>query len=408
LGQNNLGMSLFITGLVLIVVGTGHFKPNVSVMVNRLYPVGDPRQDGAFTIFYMGINVGAFIGPLICGYLGEKIGWHWGFGAAAVGMITGLIAYIAIRPKLLPGIGEGPKERQGYAFFIGVASVAIALLVGAMYHYGVLGSLGAGFDWFVGLAPTWILIGFIALILAMCAWFVAIQKKGDGGPVACILVFVLFNAVFWLAYEQAGSSLNHFADEMTNLHIGSWEMPASWFQSVPALMVVVLAPLFAALWIFLARRGRNPSQPIKLALGLFLVGGGYVFMVIGSNGALPKSHSASMFWLTMTYLMHTFGELCMSPTGLSFVTKVAPVKSVSLLMGIWFLSNAVANKVGGQVAGKVDAIASGQIVLPWAGWFAKESQAPFFLFFVILSVGAGVVMLLLTPLLKKLLGGREK
>ena len=404
LAHNEVGLSLFVLGLALVVIGTGHFKPNVSVMVDRLYPAGDARRDGAFTIFYMGINVGAFLGPLICSYLGEKVGWHWGFGAAAVGMVAGLVVYLFAKPCYLPHIGSAPEGRRNHAPLIMLASVATAIAVAALFHVGTLASLAAMFDRFVGLSPGFIIGALTLAILAAAVWFVQSQAPDDRGPVTAILLFVLFNAVFWLAYEQAGSSLNLFAFERTDRDIAGWVMPAGWFQSLGALLVIVLAPLFAVTWSVLARRNANPSQPVKLAMGLVFLGIGYVFMVLGSTGTSVAK--ASMFWLTATYFWHTAGELCMSPTGLSFLTRVAPIRSVSLLMGIWFLSNAVANKVGGQIAGQIDRLASGEIRLPWSHWFSPGELSDFFLFFVFLSVGAGIVVLILTPLLKRLTARR--
>jgi len=406
LATNDLGMSVFIAGLVLIVLGTGHFKPNMPVIVGKLYAPDDPRRDGAFTIFYMGINVGAALGPLVCSYLGEKIGWHWGFGAAAVGMLAGLAVYVHARPRYLADLGEPPGAGGRWAlplFFIGIL---IAAAIAALFHWRVLAAIGAGFDAFIALAPSLIGGGFAAAAIGLAVWFVMRQAPADRGPVAGILILVFFSAVFWVAYEQAGTSLNHFADEMTDRHIYGWEMPAGWFQSVNAVMVVALAPLFSGLWYALGRRQRNPTQAVKLALGLYFLAVGFLFMVVGAYGTTPVVR-ASMFWLTATYFFHTVGELCMSPTGLGFVTKVSPAKSASLLMGVWYLANAIANKLGGQVAGKIDAIEAGDLALPWYGWFRLGGQADFFLFFVFLAVIAGTLVLLLKPLLDRLLAGRQ-
>ena len=410
LGQSHLGMTIFVAGLVLIVVGTGHFKPNVSVMVGALYPPGDPRRDGAFTIFYMGINLGAFICAFVCGTLGEKVGWHWGFGAAAVGMLVGLAIYVAARPRLLAHVGEPPAGKPNYApLFVAVALV-LAAGVGALFHVDAFGRLGAAVDRFTaagaGHAVAVLVRGLvIAALIALPVGFVLKQERADRGPTAAILIFIVFNAVFWLAFEQAGSSLNLFAAEMTDRRVGTWEMPATWFQSVGPLLIILLAPVFAAIWSALGRRDRNPSMPVKVALALFLLGGGYVFMVVGSIGTSP-SNRASMFWLVATYTLLTLGELCISPTGLSFVTRAAPARYVSFLMGVWFLSNALANKLGGQIAGQIEKIETGQVSLFWYRWFKLGGQADFFLLFVISSVAAGLLVLLLTPLLKRLIAGR--
>jgi POT family proton-dependent oligopeptide transporter len=410
LGHSHLGMSIFVAGLVLIVIGTGHFKPNVSVMVGALYPPGDGRRDGAFTIFYMGINLGAFICAFVCGTLGEKVGWHWGFGAAAVGMLLGLWIYVIARPKVLGHVGDPPAGNANYAPLFFAAALVLAAIVAALFHVDAFHRLGAlvdratatGAGHAIAVTLRWLIIG------AITAWvihFVLKQEPGDRGPTAAILIFIVFNAVFWLAFEQAGSSLNLFAAEMTDRRIGSWEMPATWFQSVGPLEIILLAPVFAGMWSALARRNLNPSMPLKVAAALFLLGGGYVFMVVGSLGTSP-THRASMFWLVATYTMLTFGELCISPTGLSFVTRAAPARYVSFLMGVWFLSNALANKLGGQVAGQIEKIESGQLRLFWYRWFKLGGEADFFLLFVISSVAAGLLVLLLTPLLKRLIAGR--
>ncbi len=410
LGHSHAGMSVFVFGLVLIVIGTGHFKPNVSVMVGALYPPDDPRRDGAFTIFYMGINLGAFICAFVCGTLGEKVGWHWGFGAAAVGMLLGLVFYVVMRPRLLRNIGDPPPGKPNVAPLFVAAAIVLSAAVALLFHYDGFGGASRAVDGIAG-AGVAATIGtvlrrvLLVAVVAAAVWFVRKQAPEDRGPTACILIFIVFNAIFWLAFEQAGSSLNLFAAEMTDRYVGSWEMPATWFQSVGPLLIILLAPLFAALWPWLARRDMNPSMPAKISLALFLLGGGYVFMVLGSIGTTPTNRAA-MFWLVATYTMHTLGELCISPTGLSFVTRAAPVRYVSFLMGIWFLSNAIANKLGGQIAGQIENIERGRLSLPWYRWFRLGGQADFFLLFVILAVGAGLVALLLTPLLKRLLHGR--
>ena len=410
LGHSHAGMSVFVFGLVLIVVGTGHFKPNVSVMVGALYPPDDPRRDGAFTIFYMGINLGAFLCAFVCGTLGEKVGWHWGFGSAAVGMVLGLVLYVALRPRLLPDIGVAPPGRPNYGPLFVAAALVLSAAVGLLFYYDAFGAASravgrltaAGAGATLAAVVRW---GLFAAVAVWAVWFVRKQSPEDRGPTACILIFIVFNAIFWLAFEQAGSSLNLFAAEMTDRHVGSWEMPATWFQSVGPLLIILLAPVFAALWSWLGRRDMNPSMPSKISLALFLLGAGYVFMVMGSVGTSP-GRRASMFWLVATYTMHTLGELCISPTGLSFVTRAAPARYVSFLMGVWFLSNAIANKLGGQIAGQVENIERGTVSLPWYRWFKLGGQADFFLVFVVMSLGAAVVVLVLTPLLKRLLHGR--
>lgn len=404
MAHNELGMSVFIFGLAIIVIGTGHFKPSVSVMVGQLYKEGDPRRDGAFTIFYMGINLGAFLCAFVCGTLGEKVGWHWGFGSAAVGMIAGLLLYLAARPRLLGTIGDPPGNKGGAAPLFLLLAVAFSALFAFAYHTkglqnayaGLMGYLTGG----VGIAVA---ICVIAIVLGAAGWFVAIQKPGDKGPTASIFIFMFFNAFFWIAFEQAGSSINLFTEEKTNRLLFGWEVPATWFQSVNAGLIFILAPWFAGLWSKLGRRNANPSQPVKIALGLIFLGLGYVFMVWAGLIAKDGAAKASMLLILLTYFWHTVGELCLSPTGLSYVTKAAPVRFVSLLMGIWFISSFIANLGGGLIASTVERIESGEMKLPWYSIKQFGGQADYFFLFVVTSVGAGLVILLFTPLLKKLL-----
>ncbi|MFO0832634.1 MAG: peptide MFS transporter [Phycisphaerales bacterium] len=394
LAHSQLGMTVFVMGLAVIVLGTGHFKPCVSVMVGQLYPEGDPRRDGAFTIFYMGINLGAFICAFVCGTLGEKVGWHWGFASAAVGMIAGLLLYTFGRPVVLKGIGEPPggKESWGLSFMFLFGSLALAALFAFSYHHGGLES--------VSKLMTPVVLGTLGVIvLGLAIWFIASQPAGDRGPVATIFIFMFFNAFFWIAFEQAGSSLNVFTEQKTDRMLGSFEVPATWFQSINAGLIFILAPIFAAVWTNLGKRRLNPSQPVKIALGLIFLGLGYVFMVVAGKTAMGSAAKAGMWLVVMTYFWHTVGELCLSPTGLSYVTKAAPVRFVSLLMGIWFVSSFIANLGGGLVAAKVEDIEKGTLKLPWS----FGGQADFFFLFVVTSIGAGLIILALTPVLKPLM-----
>ncbi|MBI1189899.1 MAG: MFS transporter [Tepidisphaera sp.] len=405
LDQSHLGMAVFIAGLAVIVLGTGHFKPTVSVMVGQLYPPGDPRRDGAFTIFYMGINLGAFICAFICGTLGEKVGWHWGFGSAAVGMIVGLLMYMWGKPRFLQGIGEAPKApaaATGTATMFLVGSLVLAAAFGGLYYAGVTSYFDQMMDYLTNKNPTvgLIVAGLMAGgILGWASLFVAKNEPQDRGPVISIFLFMIFNAFFWLAFEQAGSSINVFTEQNTNRMVGTFEVPATWFQSINAGCIFILAPLFAALWTRLGRVKLNPSQPMKIALGLIFLGVGYLFMVVAGKGAVGTA-KASMWLIVATYFWHTVGELCLSPTGLSYVTKAAPVKFVSLLMGIWFVSSFIANLAGGLVAAQVERIEKGELKLPWD---VGPGQTNFFAGFVIVPVGVGVLVAIFTPLLKKLM-----
>jgi proton-dependent oligopeptide transporter, POT family len=408
LAHNDAGMSMFIAGLAVIVLGTGHFKPCVSVMVGQLYKPGDPRRDGAFTIFYMGINLGAFICAFVCGTLGEKVGWHWGFASAAAGMLAGLGLYMWGKPRLLAGIGEAPKPpadatRMSTMFFFG--SVILAALFGLAYQMGLVGQIGKLMD---TISEDKILSVLVPAVLggAVLIWaimFTLKNAKEDRGPVITIFVFMLFNAFFWIAFEQAGSSLNVFTEENTKRTLGNFEVPATWFQSVNAGLIFILAPLFAAIWTGLGKRRMNPSQPVKIALGLLFLGVGYIFMVVAGHIAVGNAAKASMMFILLTYFWHTVGELCLSPTGLSYVTKAAPVQFVSLLMGIWFISSFIANLGGGLIAAKVEAIEKGELKLPWH----FGGQADYFFLFVVSSFGAALLMFVLTPFMKRLMRSPE-
>jgi POT family proton-dependent oligopeptide transporter len=408
LAQNDAGMAIFVAGLALIVLGTGHFKPCVSVMVGQLYGEHDPRRDGGFTIFYMGINVGAFICPFVCGTLGETVGWHWGFGSAAVGMLFGVIAYTLGRPRYLANIGLPPTGRTGRSaglFFVG--SIVVAALFGWFFYAGGPAAISSAYTALTNAVSVYLLLALaIAAVVGLSMWFIAAQEPGNHGPVFTIICFIFFNAFFWMAFEQAGSSLNIFARDSTDRVLLGWEMPASWFQAINPLLIVLLAPLYAQMWSRLGKRNLNPTQSLKIAYGLFLLGGGYCVMVV-AGGFSAGGAQVAVWWLALTYALHTTGELCLSPTGLSFVTKASPAKWVAFLMGLWFLSNFVANLGGGIVAGYIQRIERGEMELFWYGWFRIGGSGDFFVLFVISSVAAGLVALLLTPLYRRLLHGVE-
>jgi POT family proton-dependent oligopeptide transporter len=397
LASTDAGMSVFVFGLALIVIGTGHFKPCVSVMVGQLYPPDDPRRDGAFTIFYMGINLGAFISAFICGTLGERVGWHWGFGSAAVGMVAGLALYLALRRRLLGEIGAPPVERGNFALPCALGGIAVAALFATLHHAGALATLARA----VPGRGAALVLG--ALAIGWAARFVARLAPAERGPTISIFVFMLFNAVFWLAFEQAGSSLNLFTDLRTDRRLGDFEVPTTWFQSVNAGLIFLLAPLFAALWSWLGRRGRDPGQPVKIGLGLAFLALGYVFMVGAGRIAADPAVKAPMVLVLATYFWHTVGELCLSPTGLSYVTRAAPERYVSLLMGVWFVSTFLANLGGGLVAAQVEAIERGEVSLPWH----FGGQADFFMLFVVSAAAASGLIFLLAPWLGRLTRGVE-
>jgi proton-dependent oligopeptide transporter, POT family len=301
-------LPFFYTGLTLIVIGTGLLKPNVSTLVGSLYPPGDSRRDAGFSIFYMGINLGAFIGPLIAGYLAQRVDWHVGFAAAGVGMAIGLVQYVLGKGRLQPAIERLSTEPRP------------APAVAASPQPSASDSGPLGFS-----TAEWKRIG-------------------------AIVIFFLVAILFWGAYEQAGSTLNLFADRYTRLEVMGVSFPSSWFQSVQPIFVIILAPMFA--WIWMRLGSSEPSVAGKFALGLFFMG--LSFMVLIPAGAMAQSGEGvrvSPWWLIAAYFVSELGELCISPVGLSAVTKLSPARIVGLMMGVWFLSNAFGNKLAGWAAG---------------------------------------------------------
>jgi POT family proton-dependent oligopeptide transporter len=338
------GLPNFYTGLVLIILGTGLLKPNVSTIVGMLYPMGDRRRDSGFSIFYMGINLGATISPLICGWLGQKVNWHLGFGIAGVGMAVGVIQY-TLGARHLGDRGTKPSHTTGAGRTVAIAFATIAVVTAALVvivrtaHIDVTEQLiGNAFG-----------VGLLLTAIAVFAWMIfgprwsALERK----RALAILVLFVAACVFWSAYEQAGSSLNLFAQDKTRDTVLGFHYPSSWLQSMNAIFIILFAPVFAWLWINL--RNREPSSPTKFALGLVCVGLGFAVLVPAAYLAGPNGRVSPM-WLIVTYFFHTCGELMLSPVGLSAMTKLAPARVVGLMMGVWFLSISVGNYLGGRAA----------------------------------------------------------
>ena len=349
-------LETFYLGLAFIVVGTGLLKPNISTMVGALYSAEDARRDAGFSIFYMGINIGALLSPLVCGYLGENINWHYGFGAAGVGMTLGLIQYV------LGGryLGRAGMESSGTAadrrlFRISLVAALVLIAAAAVATKTGAVSLSAEtISHIFGIVLMTIVIGFFVWLLSSKQFTTAEKRR-----LWLILLLFVAASFFWGAYEQAGSTLNLFAERNTNLH--AWDSPlwglfrASYFQSFNSLFIVFgLAPFFAWLWVWLGKR--NPSSTAKFSWGLFLVGLGFAILI-------PVSHSttASPWWLTASYLIQTLGELCLSPVGLSAMTKLAPARIVGMMMGVWFMADSVGNFIGGQFAGYYETVDLGTL-----------------------------------------------
>jgi len=347
--------SVFFVGLILIVLGTGLLKPNISAIVGELYPEGGSRRDGGFTIFYMGINLGAFFGQLVTGILGEKVGWHWGFGAAGVGMLFGLFWFYFRGPQTLGNVGEkiqnvAPKEEK---------QIKTALWSFLILLVGVVGLAMSG----VIELKAEVLARNMSYVMAVIAisyfFYVFVFGKlnlEEKKRVGVILVLFLFSMIFWAAFEQAPTSLNLFAADFTDRYIFGWEMPALWFQSFNSFFIIALAPLFAAMWTTLSNKGISLSSPLKFSLALGFTAIGFAIMIFAANivvegGGLVK---VSALWLIASYFFQTVGELFLSPVGLSSMTKLAPKKFSGQMMGVWFLATAMGNLIAGIVGGQVD------------------------------------------------------
>jgi len=337
-------LTTFYLGLALIVLGTGMLKPNISTLVGTLYSENDVRRDAGFSIYYMGINIGALISPLVCGYLGENINWHYGFGAAGVGMTLGLVQY-TLGAKYLGEAGLTGSRTEGDFRLLkrSLSGALIVILAGAgVALSGVLPFSAEGLSDVFGVILTAIVVVFFVWLLTAKGY-----SSVERGRFWAILVLFIASAAFWSAFEQAGSTLNLFAERNTNMH--QWDFPlwglfrASYFQSFNSIFLIALAPVFAWLWVRLGRS--EPTSTAKFSWGLVFVGLGFAILI-----PIANSTNASPWWLTLTYLLHTIGELCLSPVGMSAMTKLAPARIGGLMMGAWFLSISVGDFIGGRLA----------------------------------------------------------
>lgn len=361
-------ISAFYTGLVLVVMGTGLFKPNVSTIVGQLYAQGDPRRDAGFSIFYMGINLGATLAPLGCGWVARAYGWRAGLSLAGVGMLIGLVQF-GLSTARLGNAGRYPvtvseaddrKQRSLLQRSVLIV-VALAVAIFAVDALGIFEITAQRMSQIAGTGLTVITIGLFGWMLFGADWSPEERKR-----ILVIAVLFLASTLFWSVFEQAGSTLNLFAARSTDTTLFGWEYPPSWFQAVNGFFIVALAPVFAWIWIKLGPR--DPSSPAKFSLGLIQVGLGFAVLTVGavlaSNGA-----KVSPMWLVATYFLHTTGELCLSPVGLSAFTKLAPARVAGFMMGVWFLSISLGNFLGGRIASFYEAFPLPQL-LGTVGGFA--------------------------------------
>jgi proton-dependent oligopeptide transporter, POT family len=352
--QADLATPLMFSGLGFLILGNGFFKPNISTMVGQLYPEGDTRVDSAFTIFYMGINLGAFIAPLLCGYLGDTgsaADFKWGFLAACVGMILSLILFITLKNKYIvtpEGEQIGVEPNSARHKNVDAPSVPVSPKLMAIWG-GIFVGL---FVLFLKVAELDLIGSFIFSLTIAAPGFIISDPsltKIEQQRIWVIYLVAFFVIFFWAAFEQAGASLTYFAEEQTDRRLFGTVVPASYFQSINAVAIVIFAGIFVWLWGSLGKKNMEPASPYKQAIGLFLLALGYLVIAFGVEGLTPGT-KVSMIWLVSLYTIHTFGELCLSPIGLSMVNKLAPVKFASLLMGVWFLSTAAANKFAGTLS----------------------------------------------------------
>ena len=386
---------IFYLSLALIVSGVGFLKPNISTMVGALYEEGDPRRDSGFTIFYMGINIGAFTATLLCGYLGEQVGWAYGFGAAGIGMLFGLIIFLWGQ-KYLEGLAEPPSNKylqkmkgisyESWAYISGIFMVLVTWFL--VQNSQLVGQLLGGFGAiFIG---AWLLYA-----LFRCA-------PDERDRLIVVGILILFSLIFWALFEQAGSSLNILTDRGVNRVIFGWEVPASMFQSLNAGFYFTIAPLFAMLWIAHAKRNMEPSTPTKFSIGIILVGLGFLALVYGMRSS--EGLQTGVFWIILIYLLHTLGELCLSPVGLSSVTKLSPQRIVGFMMGMWFFASAAGNYVAGLIARATASDSSG-VSNDVFDLTQKQSFMDVYTDVGLMAIGCGILLAILTPFLKKLMHG---
>jgi POT family proton-dependent oligopeptide transporter len=381
-------LTTFYLGLTLIVLGTGLLKGNVAVIVGQLYAPGDVRRDAGFSIFYMGINLGAFIAPLVTSYLGQRINWHLGFTVAGVGMVLGLVQYV-LGAKYLGDAGLRPVPAASPAAAAqlkrrvqiwGGAAVTLAVAVAAgMYTSAIPISVKQVAD-AAGIFLLGLTLAFFAWLFLAGDWTRTERKR-----LYAILALWLAAVVFWSEFEQAGSTLNLFADRATRSSILGWAFPSGYFQSLQPLFIITFAPVFAWIWIRLG--SRQPSSPAKFGVGLLFVGSGFALLVVAAS---LSAHGVKVapYWLVVTYLLHTFGELSLSPVGMSAFTKLAPARVAGLMMGVWYLGISVGNFIGGRLASLYTS-------MPLAHLFGAIGAV---------GIIAGLIMLSLAPPIKRLMG----
>ena len=395
--RDEVALQIFFFSLSLIVLGVGFLKANISSIVGELYEENDPRRDGGFTIFYMGINLGSLMATIICVWLGETYGWSYGFGAAGIGMLLGLLTFV-FGSKYFKGKGEpknpsylkesalGPINREWLIYIVSVLSLYIIWFIIQNHHY-----------------VEGLLIGASIASLIFIGYQLSISERVERDRLVALTILIIFSVVFWALFEQAYTSLNLFAERSLDRSFLGINMKAGWFLSFNALFIFMLAPVFAWLWVALDKRNMQPNTALKFAFAILLVGLGFGVLVFG--GKLADGGKVAAVWLILAYLFHTMGELCLSPVGLSSVTKLSPTRIVGFMMGVWFLATAGAEYVSVLLANlaSIDTSGTGGEVTDVAAATAGYLD----LFYKLFMTGSiiGVVLLVASPLIKKLMHG---
>jgi POT family proton-dependent oligopeptide transporter len=395
--RDEAALQVFYFSLALIVIGVGFLKPNISTIVGRLYAQDDPRRDAGFTIFYMGINIGAFTATLLCGYLGETYGWRYGFGLAGIGMVIGLVTFL-----------RGQRHLHGHAEPPSPTVLREKTPIGlsrewAIYLGGLLGALVAWRMLQHHDAVGYTLNTLSVVVLVGLGWFITFRcDRVERNRMIVLIVLILSSVVFWALFEQASASMTLYADRVMDRNVFGYELTASQFGSLNALFIFLCAPLFAWLWTFLGRRGLEPSTPVKFALGIAQAGLGFGALVLGA--ANPNEAGLVVgYWLVLAYLLHTTGELCLSPVGLSAVTKLSVSSVVGVMMGTWFLATAYSEYVAAQLA-KLAAIDTVDGTVTDVG-AALASYTELFNGLLYVGLAVAGLLLVISPLLKKLMHG---
>ncbi|GAB5455132.1 MAG: peptide MFS transporter [Henriciella sp.] len=385
--------NMLYLSLALIIAGVGYLKANISTIVGALYDFDDPRRDAGFSIFYMGINLGSLLATLTIGWIGIAYGWNWGFGLAGVGMLFGLMVFIWGQ-KYLDGRADPPSEEKLKQSFLGPISVELACYLAGLVIIGVAMLIVMNAE----IIPDWFVGGLGILIFFMLVAYAFAKLAGtERKRMFAAIYFVLAQIPFWALFEQAGSSLNLFTDRLVDKEMFGVNVPAPVFQSLNAGYIVIFAPIFAWMWVALAKRGREPSTPVKFAIGVFLAGLGFLSLVAGINASGTTGLTA-VYFIFLIYWVHTMGELMVSPVGLSAVTKMAPARVVGMTMGAWFLYSGLSNYLAGVIARTTGAETIGGQITNVAE--AKANYVSVYTNVAYVAMGIGVLMLLISPIIK--------